>query len=116
MVRGEEIKPGSLHGFDLGLNDPFFQLPAGALIQAALVSQTRFEQLATATGDHQTLEVIHQANSANLLPERYDEISALIQAQLMGAGQDDLVEVAALEALLPHQLQGTASGELGVGT
>ena len=81
-----------------------------------LVSQTRFEQLATATGDHQTLEVIHQANSANLLPERYDEISALIQAQLMGAGQDDLVEVAALEALLLHQLQGTASGELGVGT
>lgn len=34
----------------------------------------------------------------------------------MGAGQDDLVEVAALEALSPHQLQGTASGELGVGT
>ena len=80
-----------------------------------MVSQTRFEQLATATGDHQTLEVIHRANSANLLPERYDEISALIQAQLMGAGQDDLVEVATLEALSPHQLQGTVSGELGAG-
>ena len=116
VVRGEEIKPCSLHGFHAGLNDAFFQLPAGAHIQAALVSQTRFEQLATATGDHQTLEVIHRANSANLLPERYDEISALIQAQLMGAGQDDLVEVATLEALSPHQLQGTASGELGVGT
>ena len=32
----------------------------------------------------------------------------------MGGGQDDLVEVAALEALSPHQLQGTASGDLGV--
>ena len=32
----------------------------------------------------------------------------------MGGGQDDLVEVAAPEALLPHQLQGTASGDLGV--
>ena len=31
----------------------------------------------------------------------------------MGGGQEDLVEVAALEALSPHQLQGTASGELG---
>ena len=39
----------------------------------------------------------------------------MIQAQLMGGGQEDLVEVAALEALSPHQLQGTASGELGVG-
>ena len=116
VVRGEEIKPGSLHGFHAGFSDAFFQLPAGAHIQAALVSQTRFEQLATATGDHQTLEVIHRANSANLLPQRYEEISSLIQAQLMGAGQDDLVEVAALEALSPHQLQGTASGELGVGT
>ena len=34
----------------------------------------------------------------------------------MGGGQENLVEVAALEALSPHQLQGTASGELGVGT
>ena len=39
----------------------------------------------------------------------------MIQAQLMGGGQEDLVEVAALEALSPHQLHGTASGELGVG-
>ena len=39
----------------------------------------------------------------------------MIQAQLMGGGQEDLVEVAVLEALSPHQLQGTASGELGVG-
>ena len=70
VVRGEEIKPFSLHGFHAGLNDAFFQLPAGAHIQVALVSQTRFEQLAAATGDHQTLEVIHRANSANLLPER----------------------------------------------
>ena len=116
VVRGEEIKPCSLHGFHAGLNDAFFQLPAGAHIQAALVSQTRFEQLAAATGDQQTLEVIHRANSANLHPQRYREISALIQAQMTGAGQDDLVEVAALEALSPHRLQGTASGELGVGT
>ena len=114
VVRGVEIKPGSLHGFHTGLNDVFF--PAEDHIQAALVSQTRFEQLATATGDHQTLEVIHRANSANLPPQRYEEISSLIQTQLMGAGQDDLVEVAALEALSPHQLQGTANGELGVGT
>ena len=41
-------------------------------------------------------------------------ISRLIQTQLMGGDQDDLVEVAALEALSPHQLQGTTSGELGV--
>ena len=33
----------------------------------------------------------------------------------MGGGQEDLVEVAALEALSPHQLQGTVSGELDVG-
>ncbi len=72
----------------------------------ALASQTRFEQLATATatGDHQALEVIHRSNSAHLHPQRFDEISNLIQAQLMGAGQDDLVEVAALEAFSPHQL------------
>ena len=116
VVRGEETQRCSPHGFHAGLSDAFFQLPAGAHILVALVSQTRFEQLATATGDHQTLEVIHRANSANLLPELYEEISALIQAQLMGGGQDDLVEVAALEALSPHQLQETASGELGVGT
>ena len=59
-----------------------------------LISQTRFEQLATATGDHQTLEVIHRSNSANLHPQRFDEISALIQAQLMGGSQDDLVGMA----------------------
>ena len=115
VVRGKETTPGSLHGFHAGLSDAFFQLPAGAHIQVALVSQTRFEQLATATGDHLTLEVIHRSNSANLNPQRFNEISALIQAQLMGGGQDDLVEVAVLEALSPHQLQGTASGELGVG-
>ena len=114
VVRGEETHQGSLHGFHAGLSDVFFQLPAGAHIQAALVSQTRFEQLATATGDHQTLDVIHRSNSANLHPQRFKEISALIQAQLMGGGQDDLVEVAALEALSPHHLQGTASGDLGV--
>lgn len=59
--------------------------------------------------------MIQRANSANLHPQRFDEISALIQAQLMGGGQEDLVEVAALEALSPHQLQGTVSGELDVG-
>ncbi len=115
VVRGREKNPVSLNGFQAGLSETFFQLPAGPHIQATLVSQTRFEQLATATGDHQTLEVIHRSNSANLHPQRFDEISTLIQAQLMGAGQDDLVEVAALEALSPHQLQGTVSGELGAG-
>ena len=115
VVRGEETKPGSLHGFHIGLTEAVFQLPAGAHIQVALVSQTRFEQLAAATGDHEALEVIHRSNSANLNLQRFHEISALIQAQLMGGGQDDLVEVATLEALSPHQLRGTASGELGVG-
>ena len=37
----------------------------------------------------------------------------MIQAQLMGGGQEDLVEVAVLEALSPHQLQGTVSDEFG---
>ena len=110
VVRGKETQPGSLHGFQTNLSDAFVQLPAGAHIQVALISQTRFEQLATATGDHQTLEVIHRSNSANLHPQRFAEISSLIEAQLMGGGQEDLVEVAALEALSPHQLQGTASG------
>ena len=58
VVRGKETQPCSLHGFHAGLSDAFVQLPAGAHIQVVLVSQTRFEQLATATGDHQTLEVI----------------------------------------------------------
>ena len=59
--------------------------------------------------------MIQRSNSANLHSQRFQEISALIQAQLMGGGQDDLVEVAVLEALSPHQLQGTVSGELGAG-
>ena len=116
VVRGEETHPGSLHGFHAGLTDAFFLLPSGAHIQVALVSQTRLEQLATTTGDHQVLEVIHSSNSANLHPQRFQEISALIQDQLMGVAQEDLVEVAMLEALTPHELKGTASGELGVGT
>ena len=91
VVRGKETQRCSLHGFHAGLSDAFVQLPAGAHIQVALVSQTRFEQLATATGDHQTLEVIHRSNSANLHPQRFAEISSLIQAQLMGGGQEDLV-------------------------
>ena len=116
VVRGEETHPGSLHGFHAGLTDTFFLLPSGAHIQVALVSQTRLEQLATTTGDHQVIEVIHGSNSANLHPQRFQEISALIQDQLMGVAQEDLVEVAMLEALTPHELKGTASGELGVGT
>ena len=116
VVRGEETDPGSLHGFHAGLKDTFFLLPSGAHIQVALVSQIRLEQLATTTGDHQVLEVIHGSNSANLHPQRFQEISALIQDQLMGVAQEDLVEVAMLEALTPHELKGTASGELGVGT
>ena len=116
VVRGEETHPGSLHGFHAGLNDTFFLLPAGAHIHVTVVSQTRLEQLATTTGDHQVLEVIHGSNSANLHPQRFQEISALIQDQLMGVAQEDLVEVAMLEALTPHELKGTASGELGVGT
>ncbi len=91
VVRGKEIQRCSLHGFHAGLSDAFVQLPAGAHIQVALVSQTRFEQLATATGDHQTLEVIHRSSSANGHPQRFAEISSLIQAQLMGGGQKDLV-------------------------
>ena len=59
--------------------------------------------------------MIQRSNSANLHPKRFQEISTLIQAQLMGRGQDDLVEVAALEALSPHQLQGKVSGDLGAG-
>ena len=116
VVRGEETHPGSLHGFHAGLTDTFFLLPSGAHIQVALVSQTRIEQLATTTGDHQVLEVIHGSNSANLHPQRFQEISALIQDQLMGVAQEDLVEFTMLEALTPHELKGTASGELGVGT
>ena len=71
VVRGKEIQPCSLHGFNAGLSDAFVQLPAGTHIQVALVSQTRFEQLATATGDHQTLEVIHRSNSDSLHPQRF---------------------------------------------
>ena len=108
LVRGKETQPGSLHGFQTNLSDAFVQLPAGAHIQVALISQTRFEQLATATGDHQTLEVIHRSYTANLHPQRFDEISTLIQAQLMGGGQDDLVEVAALEALSPPSAAGNS--------
>ena len=70
LVRGKETQPGSLHGFQTNLSDAFVQLPSGAHIQVALISQTGFEQLATATGDHQTLEVIQRANSANLHPQR----------------------------------------------
>ena len=114
VVRGEKSKPFSLHGFQAGLSDAFVQLPAGAHIQVALISQKRFEQLACNTGEHQVLDLIQGSNSANLHPQRFEEISALIQAQLMGGGQDDLVEVAALEALSPLQLKGTASGDLGV--
>ena len=62
----------------------------------SLVSQTRFKKLATATGDHQTLDVIYRSNSANLHHQLFEAISALIQAQLMGGGQNDLMEVAAL--------------------
>ena len=116
VVRGEEAHPASLHGFHAGLKDTFCLLPSGAHIQVALVSQTRFEQLATTTCNHQTLEVVHGSNSANLHSQRFQEISALIQDQLMGGGQADLVEVAMFEALTPHELKGTASGELGVGT
>ena len=68
LVRGKETQPGSLHGFQTNLRDAFVQLPAGAHIQVALISLTRFEQLATATGDHQTLEVIHRSISADLPP------------------------------------------------
>ncbi|MCB4393694.1 helix-turn-helix domain-containing protein [Synechococcus sp. HB1133] len=91
VVCGEETHPGSLHGFHAGLKDTFCLLPSRAHIQVALVSQTRFEQLATTTSDHQTLEVVHGSNSANLHPQRFQEISALIQDQLMGVGQEDLV-------------------------
>lgn len=100
--------------FHAGLSDSFVQRPAGAHIQVALFSQALFEQPATATGDHQTLEVIHRSNSANLHPQRFNEISTLVQAQLRRGGQVNLVEVAALERLSPHQLQGTASGEHSV--
>ena len=66
VVHGEKNKSFSLHGFHAGLSDAFVQLPAGDHIEEALVSQTRFEQLATATCDHQTLDVIYRSNSANL--------------------------------------------------
>ncbi len=71
VVRGREKNPVSLNGFQAGLSETFFQLPAGPHIQATLVSQTRFEQLATATGDHQTLEVIQRSNSSNLHTQRF---------------------------------------------
>ena len=45
--------------------------------------------------------MIQRSNSANLHPQRFQEISASIQAQLMGGGQDNLMEEAALEALSP---------------
>jgi AraC family ethanolamine operon transcriptional activator len=116
VVRGEETQQGSLHGFHASLSDAFVQLPAGAHIQVALVSQTRFEQLACSTGEHQVLDLIQGSNSANLSPQRFAQISALIQAQLMGADQEDLIQAATLEALSPQELRGTTSGELGVGT
>ena len=95
-MRGEKSKPFSLHGFQAGLSDAFVQLPAGAHIQVALISLKRFEQLACSTGEHQVVDLIQGSNSANLHPQRFEEISALIQAQLMGGGQGDLVEVAEL--------------------
>ncbi|QNJ02703.1 helix-turn-helix transcriptional regulator [Synechococcus sp. PROS-U-1] len=116
VVRGEETQQGSLHGFHASLSDTFVQLPAGAHIQVALVSQTRFEQLACSTGEHQVLDLIQGSNSANLSPQRFAQISALIQAQLMGADQEDLIQAATLEALSPQELRGTTSGELGVGS
>ena len=58
VVRGEKSKPFSLHGFQAGLSDAFVQLPAGAHIQVALISQKRFEQLACSTGEHQVLDLI----------------------------------------------------------
>ena len=92
-----------------------FSFPQGLTSRWALVSQTRFEQLACRTGEHQVLDLIQGSNSANLSPQRFEQISALIQAQMMGDDQDDLIQAATLEALSPQELRGTTSGELGVG-
>ena len=62
--------------------------------------------------------VFHSAPclSKSLLAVGFEmDVAQLSQGRLMGGGQEDLVEVAALEELSPHQLQGIPSGELGVG-
>ena len=115
VVRGEETQQNSLHGFHAGLSDAFVQIPAGAHIQVALVSQTRFEQLARSTGEHQVLDLIQGSNSAQLNRPRFEQISGLIEAQLRKGDQDDLIQAATLEALSPDERGGTTSGELGVG-
>ena len=76
-----------------------------------LVSQSRLETIASTISDDQVLGVIHGSKSAYPTTQRFQQLSQLIQAILLGLAQDDLIKVATLQALSAQDLEGTASGQ-----
>ena len=76
-----------------------------------LVSQSRLETIASTISDDQVLGVIHGSKSAYPTTQRFQQLSQLIQAILLGLAQDDLIKVATLQALSAQEVEGTASGQ-----
>ena len=96
LVRGEEVSPLSIHGFQSSLKDSYFVLQPGCEIQVAMVCKQRFQRLAAATNEQRALDRINSVNSAAVTPEQFKRLVELTKPQLHDPIQAELIEAVRL--------------------
>ena len=112
LVRGEEVSPLSIHGFQSSLKDSYFLLQPGCEIQVAMVCKQRLQRLAIATNEQRALDRINSVNSAAVTPEQFQRLVELTKPQLHDPIQAELIEAELLELLSDRRLSQLNGGDL----
>ena len=110
-VRGEEVTPHSIYGFNLQIRDVFFMSQAPCHFSFVLIRRERLERLSSLErGDH-LMATLSRCDSAQLQPELFTRLRRMIRIPQMNQqpGSDalnvDLLEALVLECFCPSSTQ-----------
>ena len=112
-VRGEDLKPCTIHGFSSRIKDSYFQMSPGAHTTMAVFKTQRLHELAQIHDEKKLFDCLDQDNSLQLQPQHFKQLKTLLQLDnhMNGGLRETLIESALLESFHPDAFLGSNKGE-----
>ena len=112
-VRGEELKPCTIHGFSSRINDSYFQISPGADTTMAIFKTQRLHDLAQIHDEKKLVDCLDQDNSLQLQLQHFKQLKTLLDLdnRVNSALRETLIESALLESFHPDAFLASNKGE-----
>ena len=110
-VRGEEVTPHSIYGFNLEISDVFFLSEAPCHFSFVLIRRERLKRLSSLGRDDHLMATLSRYDSAQLHPQLFNRLRRIVRIPETGqqCGSDelkiDLLEALILECFCPSSSQ-----------